>query len=108
MRRSQSIDGPSAIFLVRNQCPDANDRVVDVLGELVAHGRANLVIALAVMALAAAKPLISGTVSMSQTMTLATISTFNRLAAHEPTRLDARFATASAGKPSRRSLQRYI
>jgi hypothetical protein len=94
MRGSQSIDGPSAFFLVSNQRSNANDRVIDVLREFVAHGRANLVIALAVMALAAAKLLISGTVSMSQTMTLATITTFNRLAAHESTRRGRRFAAA--------------
>jgi hypothetical protein len=51
MRRSQSIDCPSTIFLVSNQRSNANDRVVDVLREFVAHGRANLVIALAVMAI---------------------------------------------------------
>jgi hypothetical protein len=36
MRRSQRIDRPSVIFVVSNQCPDADDRVIDVLGEFVA------------------------------------------------------------------------
>jgi hypothetical protein len=42
MRRSQSIDCPSTVFLVSNQRSDANDRVVDVLGKFVAHGHTNL------------------------------------------------------------------
>jgi hypothetical protein len=41
---------------------------------------------------------------MSQTMMLATISAFNRLAAHESTRLERRFCR---GIPSRCLLQSY-
>jgi len=37
----------TVFFTVCNQCPDANDGVVDVLRELVAQLGANLVIALA-------------------------------------------------------------
>jgi hypothetical protein len=53
--------------------------MIDVLRELIAHGRANLVIALAVMPIGCGKTLMSGTVSMSQTMTLL-MGAFNRLA----------------------------
>jgi hypothetical protein len=70
MRRAKRIDGPMPVLPMSNQSADADNRVVDVLGELVAHRDANFVIALAVRKVSAAKPLISGTVSRSQTMTL--------------------------------------
>jgi hypothetical protein len=53
-----------------DQGTDTNNRVVDVLGELVADCSANFLVALAGMPLAAAKRFRSGTVSISQTMTL--------------------------------------
>jgi hypothetical protein len=40
-----------AIFTVRNERPDTDDRVVDVFGELVAQLGSNLVIALADVAI---------------------------------------------------------
>jgi hypothetical protein len=49
VRRPERIDNPSVVFLMSNQSSNADDRVVDVLGELVTHDRADLVIALAVM-----------------------------------------------------------
>ena len=48
MGRTERIDGPrTAIFPVGNQSPDADNRVVDMLGEPVADGGTNFVIGLA-------------------------------------------------------------
>src|SRR5271166_5262921 len=50
MWRAKCIDGPAAVFTMSHQGTNADDRVEDVLGELVAHCGANFVIALADMA----------------------------------------------------------
>jgi hypothetical protein len=47
MWRAKRINGPSTIFPMSNQGTNADDRVVDVLGELVAHRGPNFIIALA-------------------------------------------------------------
>jgi hypothetical protein len=70
VRGAERIDRPAAVFAVGDQRTDANDRMVDVLGELVAQLGANLVVALTLVAVGGAKPLRSGTVSISQTITL--------------------------------------
>jgi hypothetical protein len=67
MRRAKGINDPVCIIPMSNQRTDADDWVIDVFGNFIAHGGTDFVFALAVM-LAAAKPLMSGTVSMSQTM----------------------------------------
>jgi hypothetical protein len=65
------INGPvTAFFTVGNQHPDANDRVVDVLGELVAQLGSNFIVGLADMAVRGGEAFRSGTVSMSHTMML--------------------------------------
>src|SRR5262249_44296141 len=46
---AERIDRPLVILLMGNQGADAEDRMIDVLGELVAHCSANVVIALANM-----------------------------------------------------------
>jgi hypothetical protein len=48
---------PPTIFLMSNQGTNADDRVVDVLGELVTHGSPNFIIALAVMTIGGSKAL---------------------------------------------------
>ena len=48
MGRPDCIDNPvTAFFAVRNQRPDADDRVIDVLGELVAQFGTNFILGLA-------------------------------------------------------------
>ena len=49
MRRAKRIDSPVTIFLMGNQGTNADDRVIDVLRELVAHFRANFIITLAIV-----------------------------------------------------------
>jgi hypothetical protein len=63
-------DPATAIVAMGDQRPDTDDRVVDVLGELVPHFGTNFVIALADVAVGGGEALKSGTVSISQTMTL--------------------------------------
>jgi hypothetical protein len=57
MRRAKRIDSPATIFLMGNQGTNADDRVINVLRELVAHRSANFVIALAVMIIGGCKAL---------------------------------------------------
>ena len=49
MWRAKRINGPATIFLMSNQGTNANDRVINMLGKLVAHRGADFVIALAVV-----------------------------------------------------------
>jgi hypothetical protein len=49
MWSTKRINGPATVFLMSNQGTNADDRVVDVLGELVTHGSPNFIVALAVM-----------------------------------------------------------
>jgi hypothetical protein len=49
VRGTECINGPRVISLVGDQRAYAEDRVIDVLGELVAHRGADVVIALAIM-----------------------------------------------------------
>jgi hypothetical protein len=57
MRRAKRIDSPATIFLMGNQGTNADDRVIHVLRELVAHRSANFVVALAVMIIGGCKAL---------------------------------------------------
>ena len=45
MWRAKRINAPSTIFLMSNQGTNANNRVIDVLGKLLAHRGANFVFA---------------------------------------------------------------
>jgi hypothetical protein len=56
-----------------NQRTDGDNRVVDELGKLVAHLCAHSIVGLARNALGRCVPAQSGTVSVTQTMTLAVI-----------------------------------
>ena len=51
MRRAKRIDSPVTIFLMGNQGTNADDRVIDVLGKLVAQFGTDLIIAFAQMAI---------------------------------------------------------
>jgi hypothetical protein len=55
VRGAERIDRPAAVFAVGDQRTDANDRMVDVLGELVAQLGANLVVALTLVAVGGGK-----------------------------------------------------
>src|SRR5580704_6767307 len=49
MRCAQRIDDPAIVFPAGDQCADAYDRVVYVLGKLVPHGRTDVIFTLAVV-----------------------------------------------------------
>src|SRR5215471_10826546 len=57
MRCTKRVDDPTAVFVMSNQCADADDRVINVLWELLAHGGANFIVALAVMTIGGGKSL---------------------------------------------------
>jgi hypothetical protein len=63
------VDDPLASLPMRNECPYANNRMIDVLRKFIAKFSTYLIIAFVNKIFAAAKPRRSGTVSMSQTMT---------------------------------------
>jgi len=67
---TNSVHRPVILLPVRDERSDADDRVVDVLRELVADRLADFHVRLADKTLAAANPLRSGTVSRSQTITV--------------------------------------
>ena len=72
MRCTERIDHPgTTVVAVSNQSADADNRMVDVLGELVAHGSADVVVGPADKVIGGSVATRSGIVSMSQTMTLA-------------------------------------
>jgi hypothetical protein len=48
MWRAGRINDPVIIIMALNQRPDANDRMIDVLGELLAQRRADFVIIFAI------------------------------------------------------------
>src|SRR4029078_1465815 len=55
-KTTASIHAPAVVFLMRDQRADANDRVVDVLRKLVAHGVADVGIALSLVAIGGRDP----------------------------------------------------
>src|SRR5438876_4085713 len=57
MWRAKRINDPTTIFLMSNQGTNTDDRVVDVLWELVAHGSPNFIIPPAVITIGGSKAL---------------------------------------------------
>src|SRR5437588_8218509 len=70
MWRAKRINGPATIFLMSNQGTNANDRVINMLGKLVAHRGADFVIALDVVPVGCGEALEIRNGSISQTITL--------------------------------------
>ena len=54
MRGTKPLNIPVIVIPIRDQCPNADDRVVDVLREFLAQFRSNFVVSLSVMTFAAA------------------------------------------------------
>jgi hypothetical protein len=71
MGRAERIHAPMiAFFTAGHQRADTNDRVIDVLGELVSKFGSHFIIALADMTVRCGEALQVGTVSMSHTIKL--------------------------------------
>jgi hypothetical protein len=70
VRGSERVNRPVIPLSVGDERTDAYDRVADVLRELVADGRTDLCVRFSDEVIGGRDPLMSGTVSRSQTMTL--------------------------------------
>src|SRR5262249_12296150 len=84
MWRTEGVNGPMTVFLMRSQGTDADDRVVDMFREFVPHCGPNVSIGLAVMPIGGGKALqVRSRLNVPDDDAGAHNPSFNRVGLHE-------------------------